>query len=73
VAALRELSNRLRRGGVDPLSDEYRRMTTLVSQLELSALRAERAAHPEQRSDRADDSRRYSDDAAEYYRRLGTP
>jgi hypothetical protein len=74
VAALRELSERLRRGGADPMSAEYPRMVALVSQLELAALRAAResgAPASPRTSPAAAEAARYRDDVAEYYRRLG--
>jgi hypothetical protein len=74
VTALRELSDRLRRGGADPLSAEYPRMVTLLDQVELAALRADRAASkdsPARANGAVDDSRRYRDNVAEYYRKLG--
>jgi hypothetical protein len=74
VTALRELSERLRRGGADPLSTEYPRMVTLLDQLELAALKADRASSkdtPARANGAVDDSRRYRDNVAEYYRKLG--
>jgi hypothetical protein len=74
VTALRELSERLRRGGADPLSTEYPRMVTLLDQLELAALKADRASAkdtPARANGAVDDSRRYRDNVAEYYRKLG--
>lgn len=74
VTALRELSERLRRGGADPLSAEYPRMATLLDQLELAALKADRASSketPARANGAVDDSRRYRDNVAEYYRKLG--
>ena len=74
VTALRELSERLRRGGADPLSTEYPRMVTLLDQLELAALKADRASSkdtPTRANGAVDDSRRYRDNVAEYYRKLG--
>ncbi len=38
-----DLEKRLQRGQVDPMSAEYQKMTTLVSQLELAALKAAQA------------------------------
>jgi hypothetical protein len=76
VAALQELSQRLRRGGADPMAAEYQRMATLVSQLELAALKAQQVkneANPTRAAESVDDSRRYRDNVAEYYRRLGVP
>jgi hypothetical protein len=72
--ALRELAQRIARGGRDPMAGEYSRMTALLNQVELAALRAAKATQPAgtravprgaQAADRADD-------VAEYYRRLGT-
>jgi hypothetical protein len=74
VRALRELSERLRRGGADPLSAEYPRMVSLLNQLELAALQAQRESvkdNPARANGSVDDSRRYRDNVAEYYRRLG--
>jgi hypothetical protein len=74
ATALRELESRLARGGADPLSAEYQRMTALVNQLELSALKAQQAkegAKLTRAGETVDDSRRYRDNVAEYYRRLG--
>jgi hypothetical protein len=74
VNALQELSGRLRRTGVDPMSSEYQRMVGLVNQLELAALKAERAANADtstRAADMVDDARRYRDNVAEYYRKLG--
>ena len=74
VTALRELSERLRRGGADPLSTEYPRMVTLLDQLELAALKADRASSkdtPARANGAVDDSRRYRDNVADYYRKLG--
>jgi hypothetical protein len=75
IAALRQLSNRLRQaGGADPMEGEYSRMLGLVDQLELAALTAAeknkpvaatRAARP------AKESPEYRETVAEYYRRLG--
>jgi hypothetical protein len=73
-SALRELADRLRRGGVDPMDAEYQRMAALVNQIELSALkamRAEDASRSTRASEAVDDSRQYRDNVAEYYRRLG--
>ncbi len=74
--ALLDLEKRLRRGNVDPMSAAYRNMSDLVSQLELSALKAEQLADKGQKKptrvdETVDDSRRYRDNVAEYYRRLG--
>ncbi len=69
-----DLEKRLQRGQVDPMSAEYQKMTTLVSQLELAALKAAQAKDnkkPTRTDDTVDDSRRYRDNVAEYYRRLG--
>jgi hypothetical protein len=56
------------------MAEEYQRMATLVSQLELAALLAEQAtanARGARAAERDDDSSRYRDNVAEYYRRLG--
>ncbi|HMA11687.1 MAG TPA: hypothetical protein VKO83_07345, partial [Steroidobacteraceae bacterium] len=69
-----ELSERLRRGGADPLSAEYPRMAMLLDQVELAALKADRASNrdtPARANGAVDDSRRYRDNVAEYYRKLG--
>jgi hypothetical protein len=74
INALRELSDRLRRGGADPMSAEYPRMVTLLDQLELAALQAQRSQArntPTRANGTVDDSRRYRDNVAEYYRKLG--
>jgi hypothetical protein len=74
IGALRELSERLRRGGADPLSAEYPRMVSLLNQLELAALKAQSSTaktSPTRANGTVDDSRRYRDNVAEYYRRLG--
>jgi hypothetical protein len=74
INALRELSDRLRRGGADPMSAEYPRMVTLLNQLELAALQAQRSVaknNPTRANGTVDDSRRYRDNVAEYYRKLG--
>ena len=74
VRALRELTERLRRGAADPLSKEYPQMVSLLSQLELAALQAQNNTakdNPARASGAVDDSRRYRDNVAEYYRRLG--
>ena len=76
VAALRELTGRLRRGGRDPMVGETARLDTLVSQLELAALRAapDPARDAQTRADlRGSEPARYRDRVAEYYRRLGSP
>jgi hypothetical protein len=76
VTALNELSQRLRRTGADPMATEYQRMVTLVNQLELAALRSQQAKNEDKATrtaDSVDDSRRYRDNVAEYYRRLGVP
>jgi hypothetical protein len=72
--ALLELERRLARGSVDPMSTEYQRMTALVNQLELVALKAQQAKDTKKATrtdDTVDDSRRYRDNVAEYYRKLG--
>ena len=74
VRALRELTERLKRGAADPLSKEYPQMVSLLSQLELAALQAQNNTakdNPARASGAVDDSRRYRDNVAEYYRRLG--
>jgi hypothetical protein len=74
ITALRELSDRLRRGGADPMSAEYPRMVTLLNQIELAALQAQRSTaknNPTRANGTVDDSRRYRDNVAEYYRKLG--
>jgi hypothetical protein len=58
------------------MSAEYQNMSRLVSQLELSALKAEQRAdkdhnQPTRVDETVDDSRRYRDNVADYYRRLG--
>ncbi len=73
-SALRELADRLRRGGVDPMDAEYQRMAALVNQIELSALKAmssDSASRSTRATETVDDSRQYRDNVAEYYRRLG--
>ncbi len=75
IAALRQLTNRLRRSTTgDPMENEYAKMVGLVDQLELAALNASeknkspaatRATRP------AEDSPEYRETVAEYYRRLG--
>jgi hypothetical protein len=77
ASALLELAQRLRRSGAgaaDPMNAEYQRMSALVNQLELSALKAQQAKDPNRLTrsgETVDDSRRYRDNVAEYYRRLG--
>ncbi|HXC57840.1 MAG TPA: hypothetical protein VN645_00905 [Steroidobacteraceae bacterium] len=74
LTALRELSERLRRGGADPLSTEFPRMDALLNQLELAALKAQSSTaknNPTRANGTVDDSRRYRDNVAEYYRKLG--
>jgi hypothetical protein len=71
--ALRELTQRLGRGGRDPMAGEYARMATLLDQVELAALRA---AKPGQAAGtralpRGAQPPEHADDVAEYYRRLG--
>jgi hypothetical protein len=74
IAALKELAERMRRAGTDPMSAEYQKMVTLVNQIELAALKSEQAGKSGD-STRApnvvDDSSRYRDNVADYYRRLG--
>jgi hypothetical protein len=74
LTALRELSERLRRGGADPQSTEFPRMAVLLNQLELAALKAQSSTaknNPTRANGTVDDSRRYRDNVAEYYRKLG--
>lgn len=74
IAALKELADRLRRAGGDPMSAEYQHMVALVNQLELAALKADKAAKTDASTRAAevvDDSGRYRDNVADYYRRLG--
>ncbi|MET0282712.1 MAG: hypothetical protein ABW278_16515 [Steroidobacteraceae bacterium] len=78
AAALAELTQRLRRGGGtaagDPMNVEYQRTAALVNQLELAALKAQQAKDSSRLTragETGDDSRRYRDNVAEYYRRLG--
>lgn len=71
--ALRELTQRLGRGGRDPMAGEYARMAALLNQVELAALRA---AKPGQAAGtralpRGAQPPEHADDVAEYYRRLG--
>jgi hypothetical protein len=76
LSALQELSTRLRRTDGNPLAAERAKLLTLVYQLELAALRASRAADkntPARAADVVDDSARYRDNVADYYRRLGSP
>jgi hypothetical protein len=71
---LQELTNLIQRNGGDPMDAEYQRMTALVNQVELIALRArqEQAGQdPTRATETVDDSRQYRDNVAEYYRRLG--
>jgi hypothetical protein len=56
------------------MSAEYPRMVTLLDQLELAALQAQRSLaknSPTRANGTVDDSRRYRDNVAEYYRKLG--
>jgi hypothetical protein len=74
IAALKELAERMRRAGTDPMSAEYQKMVTLVNQIELAALKSERAGKSDDATRAAntvDDSGRYRDNVADYYRRLG--
>jgi hypothetical protein len=74
ISALRQLANRLRRTGTDPMEGEYRNMVNLVDQLELAALNASeknRAAAATHTATPASDSPEYRETVAEYYRRLG--
>jgi hypothetical protein len=75
LSVLRELANRLRNPGRDPMEAAYKNMASLVDHLELAALSASektrdpaktRAATP------APDSPEYREAVAEYYRRLGS-
>jgi hypothetical protein len=72
---LTRLESQLKRGGADPMSAEYQAMTQLVNQLELSALKSLQLTKDQSKSthvdETVDDSRRYRDNVAEYYRRLG--
>ena len=40
IAALKELAERMRRAGTDPMSAEYQKMVALVNQIELAALKS---------------------------------
>jgi hypothetical protein len=74
IAALKELAERMRRAGTDPMSAEYQKMVTLVNQIELAALKSEQAGKSDEAtraSNAVDDSGRYRDNVADYYRRLG--
>jgi hypothetical protein len=74
IAALKELAERMRRAGTDPMSAEYQKMVALVNQIELAALKSARAAStdaPTRATEVVDDSGRYRDNVADYYRRLG--
>jgi hypothetical protein len=56
------------------MSAEYQRMTLQLNQVELGALKAQQAKDPKKSTrtdDTVDDSRRYRDNVAEYYRKLG--
>ena len=72
--ALRELTQRIGRGGRDPMAGEYSRMTALLNQVELAALRAAKATQPAgtRAVPRGAQAPERADDVAEYYRRLGT-
>jgi hypothetical protein len=75
IAALKELSDRLRRSGSgDPMESQYARMLAIVDQLELATLSAADKANP-QAPTRAvtpeADTPEYQANVAEYYRRLG--
>ncbi len=72
--ALRELAQRIGRGGRDPMAGEYSRMTALLNQVELAALRAAKATQPAgtRAVPRGAQAPERADDVAEYYRRLGT-
>jgi hypothetical protein len=73
--ALLDLERRLRRGDVNPASADFQGTLALVNQLELAALKAQQLAKNGNKSthvdETVDDSRRYRDNVAEYYRRLG--
>ena len=74
IAALKELAERMRRAGTDPMSAEYQKMVTLVNQIELAALKSEQAGKTGEATrapNVVDDSGRYRDNVADYYRRLG--
>jgi hypothetical protein len=75
AAALMELSERLRRTGADPRAmADAERMLALVNQLELAVLQSQTAKSDKRTTrsaDPVDDSRRYRDNVAEYYRKLG--
>jgi hypothetical protein len=74
IAALKELAERMRRAGTDPMSAEYQKMVALVNQIELAALKSEQAGKTDEAtraSNVIDDSGRYRDNVADYYRRLG--
>ena len=73
IAALKELAERMRRAGTDPMSAEYQKMVTLVNQIELAALKsaAGKAGESTRAPNVVDDSGRYRDNVADYYRRLG--
>jgi hypothetical protein len=74
LSALRQLANRLRRSGKDPMESEYKNMVNLVDQLELAALSASektRESAPTRTDRPAADSPEYRETVAEYYRRLG--
>jgi hypothetical protein len=75
AAALKDLEQRLGRGGADPMASGYKDILALVNQLELAALKAQELAksndRPTRSADSVDDTRRYRDNVAEYYRRLG--
>jgi hypothetical protein len=74
IKALQDLTERLRRAGGDPMSNEYRRIMAMVDQVELAALRAggdASAARITRGNARTDEPARYRENVAEYYRRLG--
>ena len=74
LSALRQLANRLRRTGTDPMESEYKNMSSLVDQLELAALNASeknRENTSTHTATPAQDSPEYRETVAEYYRRLG--
>jgi hypothetical protein len=74
LAALRQLSNNLRRGERDRMESEYPRMLGLVDQLELAALNASEKNRDNAATRTANptaESPEYRETVAEYYRRLG--
>jgi len=74
LSAMRQLADRLRRSGKDPMESEYPSMLRMVDQLELAALSAaDKTRNPAvTRTDRPSiDAPAYREAVAEYYRRLG--